>query len=218
MQASIFTLLVPLAVILLALWAALRGPNWMRFGFSIALSLIAALTGFAIASVIILEATSDNNLSSLGAAIAAIAAGFGSFLLLRRWTKPRAPSAAPSQYSSAQPRARASSQSLDVFISYKRDERALVHAIAERLKALKLSVWFDADIHSGKTFDAEIDRHVRRPSASWCAGRPALWRAIGFAARRRLGASATCSPQPCWFPAICLPRSILSTPTISPGG
>ncbi len=82
------------------------------------------------------------------------------FLLLLRWTaKPaaRAGSPPPSPPRSFTP----SSHSFDIFISYKRDERALVHATAERLKALKLSVWFDADIHSGRTFDAEIDRHVR---------------------------------------------------------
>lgn len=49
----------------------------------------------------------------------------------------------------------------DVFISYKRDERPQVAEIAQRLTALKLNVWFDAEMRSGTTFDAEIDRKVR---------------------------------------------------------
>ncbi|MBI1188238.1 MAG: TIR domain-containing protein [Alphaproteobacteria bacterium] len=49
----------------------------------------------------------------------------------------------------------------DVFISYKREERAGVAAIAQRLNALKLSVWFDARMQSGAAFDEEINRAVR---------------------------------------------------------
>lgn len=49
----------------------------------------------------------------------------------------------------------------DVFISYKRDERAIVGAIANRLEALKVSVWFDAELRSGTSFDAEIAQQVR---------------------------------------------------------
>jgi hypothetical protein len=49
----------------------------------------------------------------------------------------------------------------DVFISYKRDERAEVEAIARALKALKLTVWFDAELRSGASFDQEIERQVR---------------------------------------------------------
>jgi hypothetical protein len=49
----------------------------------------------------------------------------------------------------------------DVFISYKREERARVEAIAQALRDLKLSVWFDARLQSGKSFDDEINREVR---------------------------------------------------------
>lgn len=49
----------------------------------------------------------------------------------------------------------------DVFLSYKRDERAQIVAISERLDALNISVWFDAEMHSGTTFDAEIEKQVR---------------------------------------------------------
>jgi len=48
----------------------------------------------------------------------------------------------------------------DVFISYKREERARVEQIAERLKGLGLSVWFDSRLPSGESFDEEINREV----------------------------------------------------------
>ena len=50
----------------------------------------------------------------------------------------------------------------DVFISDRRDERTDVLQIAERLRALKLTVWFDADLRSGTSFDSEIDWNIRR--------------------------------------------------------
>jgi hypothetical protein len=49
----------------------------------------------------------------------------------------------------------------DVFLSYKRDERAQIIAIAQRLQSLEVNVWFDADMRSGTTFDAEIEKQVR---------------------------------------------------------
>lgn len=52
-------------------------------------------------------------------------------------------------------------ETADVFISYKRDERAEVEAIARAFEALKLKVWFDAELRSGTSFDQEIERQVR---------------------------------------------------------
>lgn len=49
----------------------------------------------------------------------------------------------------------------DVFLSYKRDERAAVETIASGLKDLGLTVWFDASMSAGETFNAEIDREAR---------------------------------------------------------
>jgi hypothetical protein len=49
----------------------------------------------------------------------------------------------------------------DVFISYKRQERARVEAIARGLQALGLSVWFDASLEGGGSFSAQINREVR---------------------------------------------------------
>lgn len=48
----------------------------------------------------------------------------------------------------------------DVFISYKREERALVERIAEQLKSLDISVWFDSRLPSGESFDEEINREI----------------------------------------------------------
>jgi hypothetical protein len=49
----------------------------------------------------------------------------------------------------------------DVFISYKRAERAHVEQIAELLRK-KMTVWFDANLEAGRGegFDAEIEREV----------------------------------------------------------
>lgn len=49
----------------------------------------------------------------------------------------------------------------DIFLSYKRDERAAAEIIAERLRVLGLTVWFDASMRSGDAFDGEIDREAR---------------------------------------------------------
>lgn len=49
----------------------------------------------------------------------------------------------------------------DVFISYKREERTDVEAVARALRALMLDVWFDASLDPGSSFDEEINREVR---------------------------------------------------------
>lgn len=49
----------------------------------------------------------------------------------------------------------------DVFISYRRDQRDQVLVIAEKLQELGLSVWFDARLEAGSSFDEEINREVR---------------------------------------------------------
>jgi len=48
----------------------------------------------------------------------------------------------------------------DVFISYKREERARCEGIYRRLTALGLDVWFDAELTTGKSFDTEIEQVV----------------------------------------------------------
>lgn len=153
--------LLTLPVVLLLLVAVFRGPRWLKFVATLILSLTAAFFAFFAVGIPLNNHYGwDRNLVYWCASIAGLAAAAGVFSLLRRWTAKRAVSAQPPPSPRSPPRT-FTPQSVDIFISYKRDERALVHVIAERLKALKLSVWFDADIHSGKTFDAEIDRHVR---------------------------------------------------------
>jgi len=48
----------------------------------------------------------------------------------------------------------------DVFISYARSDRDRCTAIREALEALKVSVWSDAGIGAGSSFDREIEREI----------------------------------------------------------
>jgi formylglycine-generating enzyme required for sulfatase activity len=61
----------------------------------------------------------------------------------------------------------------DVFISYKRDERDAIEQVASRLRALGLTVWFDASLSAGETFNAEIDREARAAKAILVCWSPA---------------------------------------------
>jgi hypothetical protein len=54
---------------------------------------------------------------------------------------------------------------VDVFISYKREERGRCERIAKKLKALDLDVWFDARLPSGKSFDREIEGAIKKAKA-----------------------------------------------------
>ncbi len=49
----------------------------------------------------------------------------------------------------------------DIFVSYKREERAQVERLATALRGLGFSVWFDASLSAGENFSDEIDREVR---------------------------------------------------------
>ena len=50
---------------------------------------------------------------------------------------------------------------VDVFVSYKREERERCECIVRRLRALELDVWFDARLTSGMSFDREIETTLR---------------------------------------------------------
>lgn len=50
---------------------------------------------------------------------------------------------------------------VDVFVSYKREERERCEYIVRRLRALELDVWFDARLTSGMSFDREIETTLR---------------------------------------------------------
>lgn len=53
----------------------------------------------------------------------------------------------------------------DVFLSYKRSDADAVSEIARQLKSLGLTVWFDASLSAGSTFNEEIDREARAANA-----------------------------------------------------
>jgi hypothetical protein len=61
----------------------------------------------------------------------------------------------------------------DVFLSYKRTDRAAVVEIARQIRGLGLSVWFDASLTAGETFNAEIDREARGSKAVLVCWSPA---------------------------------------------
>lgn len=56
-------------------------------------------------------------------------------------------------------------EAVDVFISYKQNERAAIEQVAERLRTLGLSVWFDASMSAGESFNDAIDREARSAKA-----------------------------------------------------
>ena len=49
----------------------------------------------------------------------------------------------------------------DVFISYKREERAEIEQIAKALRSLAVDVWFDARLEAGESFSKEITREAK---------------------------------------------------------
>ena len=53
----------------------------------------------------------------------------------------------------------------DVFISYSRSDRDRCTAIREALDTLEISVWFDAGIGAGSSFDREIEREIEAAQA-----------------------------------------------------
>lgn len=89
----------------------------------------------------------------------------------------------------------------DVFISYKRDERARVEQIARALRELKLSVWFDAKLQSGRSFDDEINREVRSARCvlvCWSPGAVASeWVRAEASVGRQRGVLTACFLEAC---------------------
>lgn len=53
----------------------------------------------------------------------------------------------------------------DIFISYSRSDRERCTTIREALNGLKVSVWFDAGIGAGSSFDREIEREIEAARA-----------------------------------------------------
>lgn len=50
----------------------------------------------------------------------------------------------------------------DIFISYKREQRARVQELVTALLDVGFTVWFDASLSAGESFSDEIDREVRK--------------------------------------------------------
>lgn len=166
------TILVPAATLAGSLLAVLlaffcRRLSDRRPRISLA-ALLAAITSFGMfwgTGFSTVALAGDENLALPLAITAAIISPIAIFLIVFL----NAPQSQTQQSGRSRPRARRPAPQAtgprvapDVFISYRRDERTDVVQIAERLRALKLKVWFDADLRSGTSFDAEIDWNIRR--------------------------------------------------------
>jgi hypothetical protein len=77
----------------------------------------------------------------------------------------------------------------DVFISYKRAERARVESIADLLKEAGLDVWFDARLEVGRSegFDAEIEREVTSAACVVVCWTPEAIRSVYVRAEAKKG-------------------------------
>ena len=53
----------------------------------------------------------------------------------------------------------------DIFLSYARHDRGTARIIADCLAEEGFSVWWDASLHSGETFDEVIERNLRDAKA-----------------------------------------------------
>lgn len=53
----------------------------------------------------------------------------------------------------------------DIFISYSRSDRTVARHLAQRFEAENFTVWWDAALHSGETFDEVIERNLRAARA-----------------------------------------------------
>jgi hypothetical protein len=61
----------------------------------------------------------------------------------------------------------------DIFLSYKREEKARVEQLAHKLRSVGLKVWFDTHLKSGDNFDEQIAGHLRASRMSlvcWTPG------------------------------------------------
>jgi len=92
----------------------------------------------------------------------------------------------------------------DVFISYKRDERRRADDIARRLRSLGLDVWLDANIASGRSFDAEIETALRTAKAVlvlWTSGSVASeWVRNEASTAKERGSLVALMLEPCELP------------------
>lgn len=89
----------------------------------------------------------------------------------------------------------------DVFISYKRSDRHRIEPIAAGLQALGFSVWYDARLDAGSSFDEEITRELRAARCvlvCWSQGSvESEWVRAEATEGRKRGVLASCLLEPC---------------------
>jgi hypothetical protein len=89
----------------------------------------------------------------------------------------------------------------DVFISYKRADRDRIAPIAAGLQGLGLSVWYDARLDAGSSFDEEITRELRAARCvlvCWSQGSvESEWVRAEATEGRKRGVLVSCLLEPC---------------------
>ena len=89
----------------------------------------------------------------------------------------------------------------DVFISYKRADRDRIEPIAAGLQGLGFSVWYDARLDAGSSFDEEITRELRAARCvlvCWSAGSvESEWVRSEATEGRKRGVLVSCLLEPC---------------------
>lgn len=196
-MAAILILVVAIPFVVWAFW---RGPRWAKLIANLAISAFAGLVVFGALGYNVNPADQGAVFATITAAAVAAILTFGIL-----WVTTRGKQKAVRSEMAVRPQHFDRSRPVDVFISYKRDERALVERIATRLKALNLSVWFDAHLSSGAAFDAEIDHHVRTAKCvlvCWSPGAVASdWVRGEATIGRQRGVLAAAVLVPCSLPA-----------------
>ena len=73
----------------------------------------------------------------------------------------------------------------DIFLSYTREDQATAQTFAEGFEAQGLSVWWDATLRPGETFDEVTEAALRGAKAVVVLWSPVRWRRAGCALKRQ---------------------------------
>lgn len=94
----------------------------------------------------------------------------------------------------------------DIFISYSRDDRAKARLVATCLEREGFSVWWDAEIHSGESFDMVIERQLDEAKVVLVMWSPSSvksrWVRAEASSADRLGKLVPITIEPCVRPII----------------
>lgn len=94
----------------------------------------------------------------------------------------------------------------DIFISYSRDDRAKARLVATCLEREGFTVWWDASIHSGESFDMVIERQLAEAKAVVVLWSPSSvksrWVRAEASSADRLGKLVPVTIEPCVRPII----------------